>query len=65
MSTDRDRVISVSLTEAEWQAFVARHPQPVDWIREQILAQIEAGVQSSSDALRGLGPSGPWSTRRV
>ncbi|MGC4084938.1 MAG: hypothetical protein QM736_23185 [Vicinamibacterales bacterium] len=65
MSTNRDRVISVSLTEAEWQAFVARHPQPVDWIREQILAQIEDGVQSSPDALRGLGPSGPWSTRRV
>ena len=36
----RDRVISVSLTEAEWQAFVARHPQPVHWLREQILGQL-------------------------
>ncbi len=40
MNTDRDRVISVSLSEAEWQAFVARHPQPVNWLREQILGQL-------------------------
>jgi hypothetical protein len=40
MNTERDRVICVSLTEQEWQAFVARHPQPVDWIRQQILGQL-------------------------
>ena len=34
--TERDRVISITLTEAEWRAFVARYPQPVDWLREQI-----------------------------
>lgn len=65
MSKERDRVISVSLTEAEWQAFIARHPEPVDWLRAQILAQIEKGIQSAPDALRGLGPSRPWSSRRV
>ena len=31
MNIERDRVISISLTEAEWQAFVARRPKPVDW----------------------------------
>ena len=36
MSNERDRVISVTLSEAEWQAFIARQPQPVQWIREQI-----------------------------
>ena len=36
MSQERDRVISVSLTEAEWQAFIARQPQPVVWLRERI-----------------------------
>jgi hypothetical protein len=41
MTTDRDRVICVSLTEAEWQAFIARHPQPVDWLRQQILGQLQ------------------------
>jgi hypothetical protein len=36
MSNERDRVISITLTEAEWRAFIARHPEPVDWLREQI-----------------------------
>ncbi len=36
MGNERDRVISVSLSEAEWQAFVARHPQPVNWLRDRI-----------------------------
>ena len=41
MSNDRDRVISITLSEAEWKAFVARQPQPVDWLREQIKSQVE------------------------
>jgi hypothetical protein len=36
METSRERVISVSLNESEWQAFVERHPQPVNWLRERI-----------------------------
>jgi len=42
MSNERDRVISITLSEAEWQAFVARQPQPVDWLRQQIRSQVEA-----------------------
>ena len=42
MSNERERVISITLSEAEWQAFIARQPQPVAWLREQIRA--EAGV---------------------
>jgi len=41
MSNDRDRVISVTLTEAEWQAFIARHPQPVVWLRERIRDEVK------------------------
>jgi hypothetical protein len=40
MSNDRDRVICVTLSEAEWQAFVARHPQPQLWLREKIRAEV-------------------------
>ena len=29
MSNERERVISITLSEAEWQAFIARQPQPV------------------------------------
>ena len=53
MSTERERVISISLTEAEWQAFVARQPRPVDWLRARILAEVES-VSSDENA----GPAG-------
>ena len=59
MNGERERVISISLTEAEWQAFVARHPKPVDWLRERILnevggAGVEASDRTSSVGLGGL-----------
>ena len=40
MNTERDRVISITLTESEWRAFVGRHPQPVDWLRAQIREEL-------------------------
>ena len=42
MTAERDRVISISLTEAEWRAFVARQPNPVDWLRARILNEVAA-----------------------
>lgn len=36
LEAPRERVISVSLNETEWQAFVSLHPQPVVWLRERI-----------------------------
>jgi hypothetical protein len=36
MTNDSHRVISISLNEQEWQAFVRLHPQPVVWLREKI-----------------------------
>jgi len=47
MGTERDRVISITLTEAEYRAFVAAQPQPVAWLRERIL---EATRALASDA---------------
>jgi hypothetical protein len=44
MSTDRERVISIVLSEAEWQAFIARHPQPVNWLRELIRSEVEVAA---------------------
>ena len=40
METSRERVISVSLNETEWQAFIQLHPQPVSWLRERIQESI-------------------------
>jgi hypothetical protein len=42
MGTERDRIISITLSEAEWQAFVARHPQPVNWLRDRIRDEMRA-----------------------
>jgi hypothetical protein len=46
MSNERDRVISITLSESEWQAFVARQPQPVVWLREQIRSQVETETET-------------------
>ena len=40
MGTERDRVISITLTEAEWHAFVERHHEPVHWLRDRIRDEV-------------------------
>jgi hypothetical protein len=44
MTNERARVISISLTEAEWQAFVACQPKPVDWLRARIFEAVAASA---------------------
>jgi len=36
-----DRVIHIPLSEAEWRAFLASTPKPVDWLKERIREAIE------------------------
>jgi hypothetical protein len=48
----RERVISISLDETEWQAFVALHPQPVTWLRERIKESIGADAPAISSSPR-------------
>ena len=51
MNSERERVISISLTEAEWQAFIARQPQPVQWLRDRIRDEVQQPPrQVQSDA---------------
>ena len=50
MSHDRDRVISISLSEAEWKAFIARHPEPVDWLRDRIRNEVREPEQQTKSA---------------
>jgi hypothetical protein len=40
MGTERERVISITLTEAEWHAFLERHPEPVHWLRDRIRDEV-------------------------
>jgi len=44
LSDSVDRVIHIPLTEAEWQAFLASTPKPIDWLRERIREAIEKGA---------------------
>ena len=56
MCNDRERVISVTLSEAEWQAFVARHPQPVTWLRERIRDEVQTPAGDIAQS-RGAQPA--------
>jgi hypothetical protein len=49
MSNERDRVISITLSESEWQAFVARQPQPVSWLRDRIKDEVKAAAEQPTD----------------
>ena len=46
MSNDSHRVISISLNEQEWQAFVRLHPQPVVWLRQKIQESLAGGADA-------------------
>ena len=39
-----ERVIHIPLSEAEWRAFLASTPKPVDWLREKIREAIAKGA---------------------
>lgn len=62
MSNDSHRVISISLNEQEWQAFVRLHPQPVVWLRDKIQESLAgAGVADARTMRVGVDPIGPAS----
>ena len=50
MSNERERVISITLSEAEWQAFVARQPEPVVYLREKIRDVVREPEQPKESA---------------
>jgi hypothetical protein len=43
-----DRVIHVPLSEADWKAFLASQPQPVNWLKERIREAIDNARRQSS-----------------
>lgn len=48
-----DRVISITLSEQEWQAFLAAEPQPVAWLLARIRDVVD--VRASSSTAAGAG----------
>jgi hypothetical protein len=47
LTSSVDRVIHIPLSEADWQAFIATTPHPVNWLKEKIQ---EAIVKSQEPA---------------
>ena len=47
VSDSVDRVIHIPLSEAEWRAFMASTPKPVDWLRERIREAIARDVKET------------------
>ena len=45
LTANVDRVIHVTLSEADWQAFMASTPRPVDWLKERIQEAIVKSQQ--------------------
>jgi len=50
MSNERERVISVTLSETEWQAFLQRQPQPVNWLRDRIRDEVKIEAPRAKSA---------------
>jgi hypothetical protein len=48
MSTSREHVISIVLSDEDWQAFVRVQPEPVEWIRERIREMVSGSAISES-----------------
>ena len=53
MTIGRDRIISITLSDAEWQQFVSRHPQPVTWLLDRIRRELEE--HRAAEAQQGEG----------
>jgi hypothetical protein len=43
MASHREHVISIVLSDEDWQAFVRVHPHPVAWLRERIQETLAVG----------------------
>ena len=52
VSDSVDRVIHIPLTEAEWRAFLASTPKPVDWLRERIREAIDKSAATATPGTR-------------
>ena len=63
MTNDSHRVISISLNEQEWQAFVRLHPQPVVWLREKIQESLAGNAAIASASAVGAASTTSATTR--
>ena len=63
MTSERERVLCISLTQEEWRAFISRCPQPVEWLRQQILQHIATQAPADITGARPDRIESPFLTR--
>jgi hypothetical protein len=64
MDNSSRRVISISLSEQEWQALVRLYPQPQVWLREKIHESLNAsGVIVAPSSAAGAANTTSATTR--
>ena len=44
MTMTREHVISIVLSEEDWQAFIRVQPEPVEWLRERIRETVGGAI---------------------
>jgi hypothetical protein len=54
MTTSREHVISIVLSEEDWQAFIRVQPEPVEWLRERIRETVSGGGAAISEFVPSL-----------
>ena len=47
MTTSREHVISIVLSDEDWQAFIRVQPEPVEWLRERIKETVSGAISES------------------
>jgi hypothetical protein len=45
-----ERVISISISEADWKTLRSIQPEPVDWLKDKIREKVEQARQTSAAA---------------
>jgi hypothetical protein len=48
-----ERVISISISEADWKTLRSIQPEPVDWLKDKIRETVEQARQTSTVAAAG------------
>jgi hypothetical protein len=50
-----ERVISISISEADWKTLRSIQPEPVDWLKDKIRETVEQARQTTAAAVSAQG----------
>lgn len=53
-----ERVISISISEADWKTLRSIQPEPVDWLKDKIRETVEQARQTSTTAAASVDGAG-------